>query len=61
MRFVLEIRPLISMAPESTLLGRAKKLDQERFQGQSRDPLHGIPIVLKVLVVFFCILTDLVL
>jgi Asp-tRNA(Asn)/Glu-tRNA(Gln) amidotransferase A subunit family amidase len=36
------------MAPESTLIERAKQLDRERLEGHSRGPLHGIPIVLKV-------------
>jgi amidase len=44
----LNLKALISMAPESKLIERAKQLDRERLEGHSRGPLHGIPIVLKV-------------
>ena len=44
----LELRALISMTPESTLLQRTKKLGQKQLQRQSRGPLYGIPIVLKI-------------
>jgi len=42
-----QLRAVISMAPESKLLERAKQLDRERLEGNSRGPLHGIPIILK--------------
>lgn len=38
----------ISVAPRDILLRVAALLDEERQQGSSRGPLHGIPIVLKV-------------
>ncbi|KAK3375563.1 amidase signature domain-containing protein [Lasiosphaeria ovina] len=37
----------ICLAPIDVLNATATLLDQERLQGRSRGPLHGIPIVLK--------------
>ena len=45
----LKLRAILSLAPEQQLQARAQELDQELQSGQSRGPLHGIPIVLKVL------------
>ena len=44
----LELRAVISVAPESTLLEAAAKLDAERAAGKLRGPLYGIPVLLKV-------------
>lgn len=40
-----KINSIIEVNPEA--LAIAKRLDQERQDGQARGPLHGIPIVLK--------------
>ena len=44
----LNLKALISIAPESKLIERAKQLDREQLEGHCRGPSHGIPIVLKV-------------
>ena len=41
-------RAVISTPPRFLLLSMAAKLDKERAEGNSRGPLHGIPILLKV-------------
>lgn len=43
-----KLRAMISIAPEDLLLKRAAQLDRERYQGDVRGPLHGIPILIKV-------------
>ena len=42
------LHAMVSIAPQESLVTRAKILDQERKNGQLRSPLHGIPIILKV-------------
>lgn len=42
------LHAMVSIAPQYSLVTRAKLLDQERKNGQLRGPLHGIPIILKV-------------
>ena len=42
------LRAMISVAPKSLLLERAADLDDERRKGNSRGPLHGIPVIVKV-------------
>ncbi len=44
------LRAMISIAPQDLLLKTAEKLDQERKEGNSRGPLHGIPIIVKVFI-----------
>lgn len=44
----LNLRALISVAPRQKLLERAQLLDQERADGKTRSPLHGIPFIVKV-------------
>ncbi|PNP44257.1 hypothetical protein TGAMA5MH_03863 [Trichoderma gamsii] len=41
----LNLRALISVAPRQKLLERAQLLDQERADGKTRSPLHGIPFI----------------
>lgn len=41
------LNSLISPAPRKKVLKVAKARDEERQQGQTRGPFHGIPIVLK--------------
>ncbi|KAH0562208.1 hypothetical protein GP486_003097 [Trichoglossum hirsutum] len=43
------LRAMLSMAPMEGLVEAAKALDQERVSERLRGPLHGIPIILKVL------------
>ncbi|KAI1420240.1 amidase signature enzyme [Xylaria sp. FL1777] len=47
------LNALISVLPRSRALETAKRLDDERAQGRTRSPLHGIPIIIKD-----CIVTD---
>lgn len=42
------LHAFVSVAPRDLLLRVAAELDRERLQGQTRSPLHGIPIVIKV-------------
>lgn len=42
-----QLRALISIAPKHQLLAIAQYLDDERAEGKTRGPLHGIPIVVK--------------
>lgn len=44
----LNLRAVISVAPEQLALARAAKLYAERAAGKLRSPLHGIPILVKV-------------
>jgi amidase len=48
-----ELNALISQAPRDKVLRAAARLDDERKNGQVRSPLHGIPIVLKVVSTLF--------
>ena len=41
------LKAVISTAPKSDLLEKAKKLDAERSQGKMRSRLHGIPVLVK--------------
>ncbi|OAQ96663.1 hypothetical protein LLEC1_01445 [Akanthomyces lecanii] len=41
------LNALISRPPRENLLRAAERLDQERKNGKTRGPLHGIPIILK--------------
>lgn len=43
------LRAVIAVAPEDQLLEAAKELDHERAKGNTRGPLHGIPILIKVM------------
>ncbi|OAA80786.1 Amidase signature domain protein [Akanthomyces lecanii RCEF 1005] len=43
----LNLRALISVAPEKLALARAAELDVERAASKLRDSLHGIPILVK--------------
>ena len=42
------LRAVASIAPMSQLRQCAEARDQERDQGRSRGPLHGIPVLIKV-------------
>ena len=44
------LNAVISTAPQGLLFDLAKRLDAERATGKLRSPLHGIPIIVKVLV-----------
>lgn len=46
----LHLNALISIAPRHKLLERAAMLDKELTDGRSRGPLHGIPIIVKVII-----------
>ena len=45
----LHLNALISIAPRQNLLKKAAKLDQELEEGRSRGPLHGTPIIVKLI------------
>lgn len=45
------LKTFISIAPRESVLEQARKLDAERKQGHVRSNLHGIPIVVKDIVV----------
>lgn len=45
------LRAIISTAPKDKILTRAAELDRERSNGNVRSTLHGIPIILKDVVV----------
>lgn len=42
------LRSIISLSAEAKLQERARYLDQERLEGRLLGPLHGIPIIVKV-------------
>jgi amidase len=44
------LNALISVAPRHILLSSAMALDEERAAGHTRGPFHGIPIILKVVI-----------
>lgn len=55
------LHAMIQTTPKDLLEATAKSLDQERAAGNTRGPLHGIPIIIKVnlvLEVFGWILTS---
>ncbi|KAF2964451.1 hypothetical protein GQX73_g9127 [Xylaria multiplex] len=43
----LQLNAIISVANRTDILQRADLLDEERKQGKTRGPLHGVPIILK--------------
>lgn len=45
-------RAIISTPPRFQLVAWAARLDEERQRGDVKGPLHGIPILLKVLTSF---------
>ena len=47
-RYEPALNALISVAPSESVRRIAAALDDERRKKQTRGPLHGIPIVLKV-------------
>lgn len=47
-RYDTRLKAFISLAPRHSVLRIATLLDKERKQGNTRSPLHGIPIALKV-------------
>lgn len=44
------LHAVLSVAPRLSLFEQAKALDAERETGKTRGPLHGIPILLKVII-----------
>lgn len=42
------LHAMLSMPSEERPLEIARRLDQERKDGEIRSPLHGIPIIIKV-------------
>ena len=42
------LKAVISTAPRSALLNKAKQLDAERSEGNVRSSMHGVPILVKV-------------
>jgi amidase len=42
------LNAMIAVAPRHLLLAQAISLDEERFNGKVRGPLHGLPVILKV-------------
>lgn len=44
------LKAVIAVAPEELLEETAAALDDERSRGHVRGPLHGLPILVKVLV-----------
>jgi amidase len=45
----IAVRALISIAPRKSLLKQASDLDMERKLQGRRGPMHGIPVIVKVL------------
>ena len=43
------LKAVIATSPKEVLYKRATELDSERASGTIRGPLHGIPILLKVI------------
>jgi hypothetical protein len=46
------LRALIAVAPREGLMRLARERDEERYQGKLRGALHGIPIVVKYVLLF---------
>ena len=46
------LHAMVSIAPQDSLVTRAKILDQDRENGHLRSHLHGIPIILKVTLMY---------
>ena len=44
----MRLNAIISTAPKTDVMERARHLDSERLQKGSRGPLHGIPMIVKV-------------
>ena len=44
----MRLNAIISTAPKTDVVERAKHLDSERLQKGSRGSLHGIPMIVKV-------------
>ena len=47
------LRAIISLPSTEVIEAEAKTLDQERSQGKIRGPFHGLPIIVKVLLMQF--------
>ena len=43
------LHAVITTAPQEQLIKRARSLDAECAYGNIRSPLHGVPIIIKVL------------
>jgi len=46
-----KLHAMIQITPKDLLEATAKSLDRERAAGKIRGPLHGIPIIIKVVLV----------
>jgi len=44
------LRAVISVAPKEVILRKAAELDEERANGNTRGPLHGLPLLVKVII-----------
>lgn len=44
-----KLHAMIQSSPLDLLEAKAKSLDEERASGKTRGPLHGIPIIIKVI------------
>ena len=44
----MRLNAIISTAPKTDVVERARQLDSERLQKGSRGSLHGIPMIVKV-------------
>ena len=44
-----ELRCVVSVAPRDVILAQARELDLEREQSGPRGPMHGIPVLVKVI------------
>ena len=44
----MRLNAIISTAPKTEVIERARHLDSERLQKGSRGPMHGIPVIVKV-------------
>lgn len=45
----MRLNAIISTAPKTEVLERARELDSERLQKGSRGSLHGIPMIVKAI------------